>query len=106
MAELSQTLYRFLWNEVCDWYLECLKPRLYLEANSTEKKLAASVVVTVFDGVLRLLHNRVAIIGQNVVNVRVLNSVTAACKDPPMTIRQRLRIEQPHELRDVLIRVR
>jgi valyl-tRNA synthetase len=56
VAELSQTLYRFLWNEVCDWYLECLKPRLYLEANSAEKKLAASVVVTVFDGVLRLLH--------------------------------------------------
>jgi valyl-tRNA synthetase len=56
VAELSQTLYRFLWNEVCDWYIEALKPRLYLEANSEEKKLAASVVVTVFDGVLRLLH--------------------------------------------------
>jgi len=56
VAELSQTLYRFMWNEVCDWYLEALKPRLYLEANSEEKKLAASVVVTVFDAVLRLLH--------------------------------------------------
>jgi len=56
VAELSQTLYRFLWNEVCDWYLESLKPRLYLESNSPEKKLAASVVVTVLDGVLRLLH--------------------------------------------------
>ena len=56
VAELSQTLYRFLWNEVCDWYLECSKPRLYLEASSEEKKLAASVVVTVLDGVLRLLH--------------------------------------------------
>jgi valyl-tRNA synthetase len=56
VAELSQTLYRFLWNEVCDWYLECLKPRLYAESNSEEKKLAASVVATVLDGVLRLLH--------------------------------------------------
>jgi valyl-tRNA synthetase len=56
VAELSQTLYRFLWNEVCDWYLEALKPRLYMEANSDEKKLAASVVVTVLDAVLRLLH--------------------------------------------------
>jgi valyl-tRNA synthetase len=56
VAELSSTLYRFLWNEVCDWYLEALKPRLYLEANSEEKKLAASVVVTLFDAVLRLLH--------------------------------------------------
>jgi valyl-tRNA synthetase len=56
VAELSQTLYRFLWNEVCDWYLEAVKPRLYAPANSEEKKLAASVIVTVFDGVLRLLH--------------------------------------------------
>jgi valyl-tRNA synthetase len=56
VAELSQTLYRFLWNEVCDWYLESLKPRLYLEANLAEKKLAASVVVDLLDGVLRLLH--------------------------------------------------
>ena len=56
VAEFSQTLYRFLWNEVCDWYLECLKPRLYLEANAAEKKIAASVVVTVLDGVLKLLH--------------------------------------------------
>src|SRR5665213_2458126 len=52
VAELSQTLYRFMWNEVCDWYLEALKPRLYLEANSEEKNLAASVVVTVFDACL------------------------------------------------------
>ncbi len=56
VAELSQTLYRFLWNEVCDWYLEAVKPRLYLEPKSDEKKLAASVTVTVLDAVLRLLH--------------------------------------------------
>ncbi len=56
VAELSQTLYRFVWNEFCDWYLECIKPRLYAEANSSEKKLAASVFVTVLNGVLRLLH--------------------------------------------------
>ncbi|HTC21792.1 MAG TPA: class I tRNA ligase family protein, partial [bacterium] len=56
VAELSQLLYRFVWNEFCDWYLECIKPRLYAEPNSIEKKLAASVVVTVLDGILRLLH--------------------------------------------------
>ncbi len=56
VAELSQNLYRFVWNEFCDWYLECIKPRLYAEAGSEEKRLAASVVVTVLDGILRLLH--------------------------------------------------
>ncbi len=56
VAELSQTLYRFLWNEFCDWYLECIKPRLYSKDNEEERKLAASVVLEVLDGLLRLLH--------------------------------------------------
>ncbi len=56
VAELAQTLYRFLWNEVCDWYLEAVKPRLYNEADPVEKARALGVLVTVLDGVLRLLH--------------------------------------------------
>jgi valyl-tRNA synthetase len=56
VAELSQTLYRFLWNEVCDWYLEAVKHRLYNEADPAEKSRAQGVLVTVLDAVLRLLH--------------------------------------------------
>ncbi len=56
VAEFSQTLYRFVWNEFCDWYLECVKPRLYNEGDPAGKKLAASVVVGVLDGILKLLH--------------------------------------------------
>jgi valyl-tRNA synthetase len=56
VAELSATLYRFVWNEFCDWYLESIKPRLYSPTGSPEKTLAASMVVTVLDGILRLLH--------------------------------------------------
>ncbi|HVZ81968.1 MAG TPA: valine--tRNA ligase [bacterium] len=56
VAELSATLYRFVWNEFCDWYLESVKPRLYALAGSPEKTLAASMVVTVLEGILRLLH--------------------------------------------------
>jgi valyl-tRNA synthetase len=56
VAELAQTLYRFLWNEVCDWYLEAVKPRLYNEADPAEIKRAQGVLVAVLDAVLRLLH--------------------------------------------------
>jgi valyl-tRNA synthetase len=56
VAELAQALYRFLWNEVCDWYLEAVKPRLYNEADPAEIKRAQGVLVTVLDAVLRLLH--------------------------------------------------
>jgi len=56
VAELSQTLYRFLWNEVCDWYWESIKPRLYLPADSPVKQETAALAVAVLDAVLRLLH--------------------------------------------------
>jgi valyl-tRNA synthetase len=56
VAELSQVLYRFLWNEVCDWYWESIKPRLYLPADSPVKKETAALAVAVLDAVLRLMH--------------------------------------------------
>jgi valyl-tRNA synthetase len=55
VAELSQLLYRFLWNEVCDWYWESIKPRLYSE-DAKVKQEAASLAVAVLDAVMRLLH--------------------------------------------------
>ncbi|HVM33339.1 MAG TPA: valine--tRNA ligase, partial [bacterium] len=55
VAELSQTLYRFLWNEVCDWYWESIKPRLYSE-DAAVKREAASLAVAVLDAVMRLMH--------------------------------------------------
>jgi valyl-tRNA synthetase len=55
VAELSQLLYRFLWNEVCDWYWESIKPRLYSE-DGMVKQEAASLGVAVLDAVMRLLH--------------------------------------------------
>jgi len=44
-------LYRFLWSELCDWYLEIVKPRLY------DGDEAASAVLTfVLERVLALAH--------------------------------------------------
>ncbi len=60
VAELSTTLYHFLWHEVCDWYLEALKPRLYHESSTPEgarvREKAAALAVTVLESLLRLLH--------------------------------------------------
>ena len=56
VAELSQALYHFLWHEVCDWYWECIKPRLYLPDDSPVKRETASLAVALLDAVLRLMH--------------------------------------------------
>ncbi|HMK93739.1 MAG TPA: class I tRNA ligase family protein, partial [Thermoleophilia bacterium] len=48
-------LYHFVWDEVCDWYLELVKPRLYSDDPET-RSVAAGHAMYVLDGVVRLLH--------------------------------------------------
>jgi len=43
----------FTWNELCDWYLELIKPRMKDEAQAP---VARQVLATALDQVLRLLH--------------------------------------------------
>ncbi|MBL4846833.1 MAG: valine--tRNA ligase [Planctomycetes bacterium] len=43
----------FCWNELCDWYLELIKPRM---KDETQAPVARQVLATVLDQVLRLLH--------------------------------------------------
>jgi valyl-tRNA synthetase len=43
-----------VWNELADWYLESLKPRLTEEVS--DREVARAVLVHVFDSSLRLLH--------------------------------------------------
>jgi valyl-tRNA synthetase len=48
--------YHFFWGELADWYLELVKPRLRDDAEEKSKQAARTTLITVFDGVLRLLH--------------------------------------------------
>ncbi|MEM7199930.1 MAG: valine--tRNA ligase [Planctomycetota bacterium] len=43
----------FFWNELCDWYLELIKPRL---RDGAERGQAQQLLATVLDQILRLLH--------------------------------------------------
>ncbi len=51
--EAAQGLYKFLWNEFCDWYLELIKPDMRDEARKAE---AQYVVFTVLKEILILLN--------------------------------------------------
>ncbi|MCL4730673.1 MAG: valine--tRNA ligase, partial [Planctomycetes bacterium] len=55
--EGGQTMYHFVWDEFCDWYLEVVKPRLYDGKGGPASRLTAqATLVRVLDGILRLLH--------------------------------------------------
>ncbi len=48
-------IYGFIWNELCDWYIEMVKPRLYSE-DKQEKARVSFVLNYVFGDALKLLH--------------------------------------------------
>ena len=50
-----QKIYDFLWDELCDWYIEMVKPRLYNEADET-KAAAIWTLKNVLIQALKLLH--------------------------------------------------
>jgi valyl-tRNA synthetase len=52
-AKISDLLYHFAWNEVCDWYLELAKVSL---ADAATAPTTRRVLGEVLDGLLRLLH--------------------------------------------------
>ena len=54
-AEAARTLYRFVWNEICDWYLEVTKPRLYSDDEAERLRVSGTLLV-LFEGVMGLLH--------------------------------------------------
>ena len=53
--EAAMTLYQFTWTTLCDWYLELSKGELYSE-DPERIATARTVLVTVFETLLRLLH--------------------------------------------------
>ena len=51
----SAKLYEFVWDALCDWYIELVKPRLF-EKDTESCKNAQSVLLYVLSGTLKLLH--------------------------------------------------
>jgi valyl-tRNA synthetase len=53
-AEVGRRLYDFVWGELCDWYIELVKPRL--RPDHPDRRKAQRVAATVLDASMRLLH--------------------------------------------------
>lgn len=56
LGEAGRAIYDFIWSEVCDWYIEIAKPRLYNKEAAAERATAQHVLATVLISAMKLLH--------------------------------------------------
>jgi valyl-tRNA synthetase len=62
-ADAAQAIWHFVWNELCDWYIELAKPHLHQSAELTEdparaarRHIVQGVLATSLETTMRLLH--------------------------------------------------
>ncbi|WED22174.1 valine--tRNA ligase [Vibrio sp. JC009] len=51
----ANTIYEFIWNQFCDWYLELTKPVLW-KGNEAQQRATRHTLITVLEKTLRLAH--------------------------------------------------
>jgi valyl-tRNA synthetase len=56
IGEGARLLYDFIWSELCDWYIELVKPRLYGNYGETSRFAAQQTLWYVLKNTLQLLH--------------------------------------------------
>jgi valyl-tRNA synthetase len=56
LGEAGRLIYDFIWGEICDWYIELAKPRLYNKDNAAERATAQYVLCEVLGSAMKLLH--------------------------------------------------
>jgi valyl-tRNA synthetase len=54
--DASAVVYQFVWHELCDWYLELIKPVLYGDRGGAGRLAAQVTLLTVLKTSLKLLH--------------------------------------------------
>lgn len=54
-GEAGRSLYNFIWNDYCDWYIEMSK-EILIDGSEEQKRSTRSILTYVLDQTLRLLH--------------------------------------------------
>jgi len=89
-SEPLNQLYRFFWNDLCDWYLEWAKSRMREESS---KGIAQNVLAFVLDQTLRLLHPFIPFITEGIYQklnelapIRELRGIAAGGTAPALVV--------------------
>ena len=78
--DAAEATYQFIWHELCDWYIEIIKPRLY--GKESNKNNAQETLLFTLETSLRLLHPFMPFITEEIWNhLREINEKIIAQHD-------------------------
>jgi len=66
--DAAGALYQFVWHELCDWYLEAIKPSLYGDVGDQRRDTATCVLWHVIRDTLILLHPIIPFVSEEIWN--------------------------------------
>ena len=103
LGEAARTLYDFIWDDFCDWYVELVKPRLYRPEKPRERKVAQNILVLVLKDILKMLHPFMPFITEEI--FQHLPQPTASIMIEPWPDNERFYRSQAEEDMRLLIQV-
>ena len=56
LGEAASTVYDFIWNTYCDWYIDLAKPRLYNKEGGRDRQTVQYLLVSILRHMMELLH--------------------------------------------------
>lgn len=84
-SDAANSIYNFVWNDFCDWYLEFIKPIIYGQP-SAERTATQLVLAQTLNRIVRLLHPFVPFISEEIYQKLPIKGEALICDSYP-TIR-------------------
>lgn len=85
VAQAANTLYHFVWNDFCDWFIELAKPALSGDSEK-EKKMTEQILFFALEKILRLLHPFIPFVTEEI--WQKMRTFAYDAKDWPPTLMQ------------------
>jgi valyl-tRNA synthetase len=101
----AQKIYDFVWTELCDWYIELVKPRLYSDEEQT-KAAAQITLVEVLTDSLKLLHPIMPFITEEIFQHIISGSGTITTAKWPESREDRVFEAEERKMKQVIDAIR
>ena len=87
--EAATSIYQFVWHELCDWYLELIKPVLYGKKSPAEKLATQHTLFTVLQATLKLLHPFMPFVTEEIWQTMVKDGTSIMVSEFPSAVNGR-----------------